>query len=205
MADISDARAADPADASSQVILILRNLLAERYPDLGAHVNTVAGLCTVIAQEIGLPAAEGRALTEAAYLHDIGKLSLPESMLGKSQPLDDDEWRLMHQHTIVGEGILIASGLGEPVTTIVRSSHERMDGSGYPDGLAGEEIPLGARIVAVCDAYDAMTSARPYRPLPMSSDRALLELMRSSDAQFDPAVVDALCQSVLHVGSPIAA
>ncbi len=197
MTDTSGAHSADPADASSQVILVLRNLLAERYPNLGEHVNTVARLCEVIGKQVGLPAAEQRALIQAAHLHDIGKLSLPESMLGKSQPLDEDEWRLVRLHTVVGEGILIASGLGKPVTAYVRSSHECMDGSGYPDGLAGAEIPLGARIIGVCDAYDAMTSPRPYRPLPMPSDRALLELMRWSGTQFDPAVVDALSQSLL--------
>jgi two-component system, cell cycle response regulator len=202
VADTKQVQTAAPADASSQVILVLRNLLAERYPDLGEHVNTVARLCEVIGKEVGLPAAEQRALSQAAHLHDIGKLSLPESLLGKSHSLDDDEWQLMRLHTVVGEGMLIAAGLGKPVTSLVRSSHEQMDGTGYPDGLAGEEIPLGARIIGVCDAYDAMTSPRPYRPLPMTSDHALLELMRWSGTQFDTAVVDALGRSLLNVGSP---
>ncbi len=185
------------ADASGQIILVLRNLLAQRYPDLGKHVNTVASLCESISFEVGLLDDEREALTQAAYLHDIGKLSLPESMLGKAAALDEAEWRLMRQHTAIGERILLAAGLRGRVVEFVRSSHERVDGTGYPDGLAGEEIPLGARIIAVCDAYDAMTSPRPHRPVPMTDDVASLELMRMSGTQFDMAVVDALCQLVL--------
>jgi two-component system cell cycle response regulator len=197
---MADPRIAQPpvqVEASSQVILVLRNLLGERYPDLGEHVNTVAQLCEVVAPEVGLPDDERGALTQAAFLHDIGKLTLPESLLAEPGPLSEDEWGLMRLHTIVGEQILVAAGVRGRVLEFVRSSHEQIDGGGYPDGLAGEEIPLGARIIAVCDAYDAMTSPRPYRPVPMSSEGASLELMRSSVTQFDRAVVDTLSQSLL--------
>jgi two-component system, cell cycle response regulator len=184
-------------DASGQLVLVLRNLLGERYPDLGEHVNTVARLAAEVAAQIGFAEDQRVALTQAAHLHDIGKLALPESLLRSPQTLTDEEWKLVRRHTIVGEQILIAAGLNGRVTDFVRSSHERFDGAGYPDGLAGEEIPLGARIIAPCDAYDAMTSPRPYRRSPKPSESAVLELMRSSGTQFDPAIVEALTQSVL--------
>ena len=203
MADPRAAQSSPPLEASSQVILVLRNLLGQRYPGLGEHVNTVARLCEAVAVEVGLVDEERQALGQAAHLHDIGKLSLPESMLSAPRPLTDAEWRVMRLHTIVGEQILLAAGLHGPVLGFVRSSHERWDGTGYPDALAGDEIPLGARIISVCDAYDAMTSPRPYRPVPMSSDSACLELMRASGTQFDAAVVDALTGSVLE-GRPAA-
>jgi two-component system cell cycle response regulator len=196
--------AAFPHDAqpSGQIILVLRNLLGERYPDLGRHVNTVARLCEETASELEREDGERRALSQAAHLHDIGKLSLPEAILTKPGPLTDAEWTLMRLHTVVGERILAAAGLSGLVLEFVRSSHERTDGTGYPDGLGGDEIALGARIIAVCDAYEAMTSIRPYRPTPMTSDGACLELMRGSGSQFDAAVVDLLCARLLRVGSP---
>jgi putative nucleotidyltransferase with HDIG domain len=191
------------AGANGQIVLVLRNLLAERYPDLGHHVNTVGRLCERAAPEVGVPDDERKALTQAAFLHDIGKLSLPESIMEKSGPLDEGEWRLMRLHTVVGEQILLAAGLRGRVIDFVRSSHERVDGNGHPDGLAGEEIPLGARLIAVCDAYDAMTSPRPYRPVPMTTEVASLELMRKSGTQFDRSVVDGVCEVVLDEERPI--
>jgi two-component system cell cycle response regulator len=191
------------AEPSGQIVLVLRNLLAERYPDLGRHVNTVGRLCASIAAEVGVFGDERVALAQAALLHDIGKLSLPESLIGNPGLLDEDELRLMRRHTEVGERILRAAGLRGMVVDFVRSSHERFDGGGYPDGLAGEMIPLGARIIAVCDAYDAMTSPRPYRPVPMTTDVASLELMRASGTQFDTDVVDAVCQVLLDEGRPV--
>ena len=203
MAAAAAAESSVPAEASGQVILVLRNLLAERYPDLGRHVNTVASLCECVAPEVGLLDQENEALAQAAFVHDIGKLSLPESILAKPDSLNEDEWRLTRQHPLVGAQVLLAAGLRGRVIDFVRSSHERIDGTGYPDGLAGEEIPLGARIIAVCDAYDAMISHRPQRPTPMTSEAALLELMRASGTRFDIAVVDAMCRLLLHPSPPI--
>jgi hypothetical protein len=116
-------------------------------------------------------------------------------VLGKPGPLDEEEWRLMRTHTIVGERLLCSVPTLEPVGAIVRSTHERWDGLGYPDGLAGEEIPLAARVVAACDAFDAMLSDRPYCPsLPL--DEAVRELRGNSGSQFDPVVVEALVEVV---------
>ncbi|MFL5871390.1 MAG: HD-GYP domain-containing protein, partial [Solirubrobacterales bacterium] len=153
----------DRSEPSGQIILVLRNLLGERYPDLGRHVNTVARLCVETAEVLELGEPARRALIQAAYLHDIGKLSIPEPLLSKPGPLTEAEWRVLRLHPVVGERILLAAGLNGAVLGYVRSSHEWLDGSGYPDGLAGEAIPLGARIIAACDAYEAMTSVRPYR------------------------------------------
>jgi HD-GYP domain-containing protein (c-di-GMP phosphodiesterase class II) len=186
------------AEPSGQIILVLRNLLGERYPELGRHVNQVAALCWRIAPEVGLEEDQRKSLTRAAFLHDIGKLSLPESMLQRAGPLTAEEWSQMRLHTVVGEQILLAAGIHGKVLEFVRSSHERVDGTGYPDGLADGQIPLGSKIIAVCDAFEAMTSPRPYRPTPMTHDGALLELMRASGTQFDEGVVDALCQELVR-------
>src|SRR5207249_553727 len=125
-------------------------------------------------------------------LHDVGKLAIPDDVLQKPGPLDVNEWAFIKQHTVMGERILVASPGWSGVGTIVRATHERWDGEGYPDGLVGEEIPLAARIIAVCDAFSAMTSQRPYR-LPVTREMALTELRRCAGTQFDPAVIEAFC------------
>jgi two-component system cell cycle response regulator len=198
MADRRTAESPPTPQTSGQVVLVLRNLLAQRYPHLGEHVNTVSRLSERVGREVGMPDDELDALGQAALLHDLGKLAIPESILASSDPLDEGEWTLMGLHTVTGSRILAAAGLRGDVIDFVRSSHERVDGTGYPDGLAGEEIPLGARVITVCDAYDAMTSPRPYRPVPMSNEGASMELMRASGTQFDARVVDALCQILLR-------
>jgi HD-GYP domain-containing protein (c-di-GMP phosphodiesterase class II) len=129
-------------------------------------------------------------LARAAELHDIGKVGLPDAILDKPGALDPDEWEFIRQHTILGERILSAAPALRPVATIVRASHERWDGRGYPDRLCGDEIPLAARIVAVCDAYEAITDDRCYREA-RSAEVARTELLRESGRQFDPEVVAA--------------
>ncbi len=135
----------------------------------------------------------GHELSYGFLLHDVGKVGIPESILRKAGPLDAGEWRFVRAHTIIGERILTAAPVLRRVATLVRSSHERWDGLGYPDGLAGEEIPLGARIIAVCDAYHAMTSDRPYRRA-MTTAQAIGELRRHAGTQFDPGVVEVLLE-----------
>ena len=114
-------------------------------------------------------------VARAAELHDIGKIAVPDAILDKPGPLDPVEWSFMRRHPLIGERILLAAPALRPVARLVRSSHERWDGGGYPDGLRGDEIPLGARVVAVCDAFDAMTTERPYRE-PMPEAEAIAEL-----------------------------
>src|SRR2546421_39461 len=136
------------------------------------------------------PRAEVVAARQAAELHDVGKLAIPDSILNKPGPLDQEEWAFMRRHTLIGERIVASAVSLREAAPIVRATHERWDGAGYPDGVGGEQIPLAARIIAVCDAFDAMVTTRPYR-IGMSPEDALAELRRCAGTQFDPAVVDA--------------
>ena len=177
--------------AGRQTKAVLMRVLAERYPALHTHLDDVTALCRAVAATLGLSDDESEALLQAASLHDIGKAAVPDAIIDKPGPLDEEEWAFMRQHTLIGERILRVAPSLSRAATLVRASHERFDGAGYPDGLAGDEIPLAARIIAVCDAYDAMTTSRPYRETPMSAEGALGELRRSAGTQFDPDVVAA--------------
>ena len=140
---------------------------------------------------LGLDGLDLRDLRYGAAFHDIGKIAVPESILNKPGPLTDAERAEVERHVVVGEQILAPIEFLAGVRPLVRHGHEHWDGSGYPDGLGGEQIPLGSRIILVCDAYDAMTSDRPYRRA-MSQAAAREELHRFAGTQFDPAVVAAL-------------
>jgi diguanylate cyclase (GGDEF)-like protein len=176
--------------AALEVKHALLSALAHRDPELSDHVDDVAELAAELAAAMGCSATQIEAVQIAAELHDIGKIAIPEAILDKPGPLTDDEWALMHQHTIAGERIILASPALADVAPLVRSSHERWDGGGYPDRLAGDAIPLGARIITVCDSYHAMTSDRAYRGA-RSPEVALTELRACAGGQFDPAVVEA--------------
>jgi response regulator RpfG family c-di-GMP phosphodiesterase len=134
-------------------------------------------------------------VARAAELHDVGKIAVPDAILDKPGPLDPVEWSFMRRHPLIGERILLEAPALRPVARLVRSSHERWDGGGYPDGLREDEIPLGARVVAVCDAFNAMTTERPYRQLVTEED-ALMELRSCAGSQFDPMVVEAFCRVI---------
>ena len=138
--------------------------LHECQPELQDHLHGVGDLVAVVGERLGLAGDELDLLRQAGELHDLGKVAIPDSILSKPGPLDAKEWEFVRQHPLVGERIIAAAPALAQVGKLVRASHERFDGSGYPDGRAGEEIPLGARIIAVCDAYDAMIGPRPYRP-----------------------------------------
>ena len=164
-------------------------------PELRAHMEHVAALAALTARRLGLPDAHVGEVVRAAELHDIGKVAVPAGVLHRPAPLDAAAWALMRRHTVVGEHMLRRRPALASVARLVRASHERWDGGGYPDGLAGEAIPIGARIVAVCDAYDAMVSDRIYRP-GMEPEAAHAELRRCAGTQFDPAVVEAFTAAV---------
>jgi two-component system cell cycle response regulator len=174
--------------AERQTRDVLLGVLRERHAELHEHMCDVARLAGQVGDRLGMTREELDVLVRAAELHDIGKMAVPDAILQKPGPLDSDEWAFMRRHTVVGERILGAAEALRPVAAIVRSSHERWDGAGYPDGLAGEAIPLGARIVFVCDAFDAMVTDRTYRPR-RSVQAALAELRACAGTQFDPAVV----------------
>lgn len=171
------------------------NALVDALSQHKAHTHLptdgVQALVVVIGRMLGLGGEELEALARAAELRDVGTLSISDNILGKPGPLDEREWEFVRQHTLVGERILRASPRLWGVASIVRATHENWDGTGYPDGLAGTEIPHSARIIAACNAFDAMTSPRPYREA-LTSQEALAELESRSGTSFDPAVVRVL-------------
>ena len=171
---------------------VLRRMLSELEPRLREHIDAVAELSTRVGARLGL---RGDALDElrlAAELHDIGKLAIPDAVLQKPGPLSEEEWAVVRNHTLIAQRILAGAPTMRTVGEIVRATHERWDGTGYVDALATREIPLAARIIAVCDAYTAMISDRPYREA-LSHAAALAELRRCAFTQFDPEIVQVFC------------
>jgi diguanylate cyclase (GGDEF)-like protein len=191
------AQKAGRATVGVQTTAALVQVLIERDVDLSTHISRVAELSIAVAQALGLAEHEITRVGLAAQLHDIGKTAIPESILNKPGPLDEAEWAFMRSHTVIGERITAAAPSLAHTATLVRSSHERLDGNGYPDRLAGDDIPLGSRIIAVCDAYDAMIAPRPYRN-PRSVTDALRELQDGAGSQFDPEVVQAFITIASH-------
>jgi diguanylate cyclase (GGDEF)-like protein/putative nucleotidyltransferase with HDIG domain len=176
------------AEQSSQVLM---RALSECHPDLEGHLVGVARLAEAVAVELGLPSDEVLRVRLAAALHDVGKMAIPAAILEKPGPLSEHEREFLDRHTIIGARILHAAPDLSQLSDMVRYSHERIDGKGYPDGLAGDDIPLPSRIIFVCDAFDAMTSDRPYAKARTHAE-ALAELRRNAGTQFDPAAVEAL-------------
>jgi two-component system cell cycle response regulator len=187
--------------ARRQAHAVLMAALSARRPELRDHLRSVAYRAIALARRLGLGLAEIDDVALAAELQDVGLLAVPEAVLTKEAPLSEAETALVHSHTADGERIIAAAPGLASVAGLVRSSAERHDGSGYPDGLAGDAIPLGARIVAVAVAFAALTAQRPYR-LALSSSEALAELRRCSGTQFDPGVVEALGQDLAEEVAP---
>lgn len=161
-----------------------------------AHANEIAGLAVQVAVRLGISGPELDRLRYAALLHDVGKIGIPGDLLRKPGPLTPEEREAMNAHTAIGARMLERIPFLAPVAPLVRSAHERFDGGGYPDGLAGYEIPRGAMIIATCEAFHAMTSDRPYRRA-MSMAEAIRELRANSGTQFDPEVVEAVIAQLL--------
>ena len=176
--------------AGQQTRSVLVQILAEQGPDLGGRDEEVTLLATDVGRRMAMGEEDLDLLTRAAELRDVGNVAVPQEILDKPGPLDADEERYVRQHTLIGERILKAAPALAPAAALVRASHEHFDGSGYPDELARGDIPLGARIIAVCDAFAAMTTWRPHN-LVRTPRQALDELHRRAGSQFDPAVVDA--------------
>jgi two-component system cell cycle response regulator len=182
--------------ASSQTRGVLLRVLHEREPELERHLDGVARLAATFGRQLALDSEELDVLVRAAELHDIGKIAIPDEILHKSGDLTSEEWMLMRKHPLIGQRVLDAApALGE-VAKLVRSTHERWDGSGYPDGLAGRDIPLGSRVILICDAYNAMTEGRPFRAA-RSNKQALEELASEAGTQFDPELVKAFTEKVM--------
>ncbi|MDP9294884.1 MAG: HD domain-containing protein, partial [Actinomycetota bacterium] len=180
------------ASAGRQTTDVLLRVLAERSPALGDDLDDVTDLCRRVGEALALPDEEMVPLLQAAALRDVGNAAIPDALLAKAGPSDEAERSFMRRHTLIGERILGGAPALAKAALLVRSSHERIDGGGYPDGLLGDAIPLGARVIAACDAYHAMVSDRPYRA-GSSPDAAMAELTACAGTQFDPRVVAAVC------------
>ena len=167
--------------------------MTEREPDLREHLHEVAVMARFLGRRMGLSGEDLEILIRAAELHDVGKIAVPDSILNKPTALDPGERAIIERHCEVGERILAVAPAMGPVARLVRASHERYDGHGYPDARAGLDIPLGARVIAVCDAFHAMTSDRPYGQ-GIDKRLAIAELRRCAGSQFDPAVVEVFCE-----------
>jgi putative nucleotidyltransferase with HDIG domain len=183
-------------DAYRGTALVLGDVVESDDAYTGEHCKGVVQLALDVAAEMGVDADRRRRTEFGALLHDVGKLAVPKEIINKPGGLDEREWQVIKMHTIEGQRLLDrVGGIMRDVGAIVRSSHERWDGTGYPDGLQGEAIPLEARIVSACDAFNAMTTTRPYREA-MPLNEALGELERNAGSQFDPAVVRALLRVI---------
>jgi two-component system cell cycle response regulator len=184
-----------PADM--QTINALLRAIHERDPEWAQRLVTTADLAGAVCQQLGVPPAEVARIRQAAQLHDVGKVGIPEEILRKPIRLTPDEWAYLQQAPSIGERITLSAPALAAAGPLVRSARERYDGGGYPDGLAGDDIPLGARIIAACAALAAMTSDRPYADR-RDTTTALDELDRAAGTQFDPQVVTALRQAMLQ-------
>lgn len=176
-------------DAFDGVIQSLAAAVDAKDAYTGGHSSLVSRYAEAIAKAIGLPADEVQVVRMAGHLHDLGKIGIPDRVLRKAARLSDREWETISRHSVIGYQILRPVPIDERIKLAVRHSHERWDGTGYPDGLAEEEIPVHARILLIADAYDAMTSDRPYR-VSLGVERAARELRRKSGTQFDPRLVE---------------
>ena len=179
------------SDGSPAAVQALAAAIDARDSRTAGHSEQVVRLSTGVAMLLGLTADAVERVGHGALLHDVGKLGIPPEILQKDGVLDDAEWDVMAQHPVIGEGILRRLPQLAPLAPIVRHEHEHWDGTGYPDGLAGTQIPIGSRIVLACDAYVAMIAPRPYRAALEQSD-AVAELRALAGTQFDPQVVEAL-------------
>jgi putative nucleotidyltransferase with HDIG domain len=178
-------------DGSAAAVKALAAAIDARDNYTHDHSEEVVALAAELAVSLGLPAREIERVRAGALLHDVGKVAIPNEILYKPGRLTLEEWEVMRRHPVIGERILRRTPELEDIAPLVRHEHEHWDGSGYPDGIAGTEIPMGSRIILACDAYNAMITQRPYRD-PMSREDAIDELKRCAGTQFDPTVVEAL-------------
>jgi HD-GYP domain-containing protein (c-di-GMP phosphodiesterase class II) len=182
-----------PPGGDDVAIAALLDLLEETAPEVAAHVDRTARLARLVGLELGVREAVLQLVVQTARLHDIGKLAVPPWILEKAEPLSESERAVVRRLPVIGQRILERRPALSALGSLVRSVHERWDGTGFPDGLRGAAIPLPSRVVAVCDAFDAMTTARPHSaPVPVA--RAIEELRRCAGTQFDPDAARALAE-----------
>jgi hypothetical protein len=177
----------------------LASALEAKDPYTREHTGRIRDMAVALSVAMKIPAQQRRAVRLGSILHDVGKIGISDSILQKPGPLTDLEWEVMRSHPVVGERMLKGIEFLHDALPVIRHHHERWDGKGYPDGLRGEQIPLGARIVAVCDSFDAMTSNRPYRDA-MPAEAACEEILRCAGTQFDPVCANLLVDALEKVG-----
>lgn len=187
----------DRLDDAEHVMAAFARLVEAKDGGTQAHVERVARSARALAEAAGLEAAETEVVYFGGIVHDIGKVGVPDAVLLKPGPLTGVETEVMRRHVIIGVEIALKLKSAKGLVPIIRHHHERFDGAGYPDSLAGPAIPPAAMIVSICDAYDAMTSDRPYRPA-MRSDQAVAELRNGSGSQWDPRLVDLFLGRVMQ-------
>ena len=188
----------DTLDSAEQVIFSLAAAVEAKDKYTESHTHRVAETARHVGVKMGLPERALDALYRGGIIHDIGKIGVPDAILLKPGPLSQDELRVMRSHTTIGESIVRPLRSGATLLPIIRNHHEHFDGNGYPDGLAGRAIPRLARIVAVCDAYDALVTDRPYRKA-RSVENALATLVEGASKQWDPEVVDVLVSELANI------
>ena len=174
-----------------RTIKVLAQAIDARDHYTHSHSESVAKYAVLIASEMGLSAKEIETIRQACELHDLGKIGVEDCILSKTTPLTDEEWKQIRKHPQIAAQILEPLTFLNDVIDLVRQHHEHFDGTGYPEGRRGEDIHLGARIIHLADAYEAMTSARSYRKIPLTKEAAIEEIEKHSGTQFDPKVVEA--------------
>ncbi len=184
---MSDQNVSYDTTAYHEIVECITSALDARDPYTAGHSQRVSDLALMICNEMGITGEDQNAIHVAAHLHDIGKIGIPDSVLNKPEKLTDEEWEIMKQHPQIGANILSKSKMLSGLTEIVMHHHERYDGKGYPAGLKGAEIPVGARIIAVCDSIDAMTSNRRYRHA-LSFDTCYEEIEKNLGKMYDPVI-----------------
>jgi HD-GYP domain-containing protein (c-di-GMP phosphodiesterase class II) len=193
---VSYRRYLDLNEQTRAVMETLADMVDKRDRITSQHSRRVTEHVQQILRAVGsVPLTEAETIVAAARIHDLGKIGVSDACLHKPGPLNADEWREMAQHPVIGAQLLKPLSMYQEGLAIVRHHHERWDGRGYPDGLAGEQIPFGARVLAVADAFDVMTSDRPYKRA-VSAEQALDEIQLKSGTQFDPVVVQAFCRAM---------
>ena len=190
-----------PTSILSKLLPAFGNAMVVYHRGTAQHSERVGAIARGIGCELGLTGRELEALHWSGLVHDIGKLAVPDDVLNKPGPLTSEEWEVVQRHPIVGADLLLAISSGlEPVAEAVRAHHERWDGSGYPDGLVGDRIPLGGRVIAVADVFDALTHSRSYRREAYPVETAIEHLTTNAGRLYDPEVVDAFRRYFAHAG-----
>jgi putative two-component system response regulator len=196
-----ETRTLELALSREETIQRLAQAIEFRDASTGQHVERMSELCRMLARRVGIAAGRAALIRTASLLHDIGKLGIPDRILSKPDSLESDEWEEMKTHTTLGHRLLSGSSseLVELAATIALTHHERVDGTGYPSGLSGEEIPIEGRIAAVCDVFDALTSSRPYRERPFTVDEAAAVMRADRGGAFDAPILDIFLSSLDEV------